>query len=127
MASDDGPNGGSTEMTVASTSRSHVLENGVERSNGDQKDNDTKAKEKEVTNLVPFHKLFSFADSTDVLLMVVGTIGSVANGLCLPLMSILIGELTDAFGQNQDNDRVVNRVSKVKYYTCYAHFEFQLI
>ncbi|MGV7428829.1 hypothetical protein PJI19_29200, partial [Mycobacterium kansasii] len=83
------------------------------RSNGNQKDSDNKAKEKEVTNLVPFHKLFSFADSTDVILMIVGTIGAVGNGLCLPLMTILLGELTDAFGRNQNNDEVVDKVTKV--------------
>ncbi|KAI6684262.1 hypothetical protein NL676_030175 [Syzygium grande] len=47
-----------------------------------------KSKRDEKENLVPFHKLFSFADSTDTLLMVVGSIGAVGNDLSLPLMTV---------------------------------------
>ncbi|KAI6679006.1 hypothetical protein NL676_039802 [Syzygium grande] len=47
-----------------------------------------KSKRDEKGNLVPFHKLFSFADSTDILLMVVGSIGAVGNDLSLPLMTV---------------------------------------
>ncbi|KAI4383199.1 hypothetical protein MLD38_009066 [Melastoma candidum] len=61
---------------------------------------------------VPFHKLFSFADSTDVLLMVIGTVGAVGNGLGMPLMTILFGQLIDSFGQNSQTD-VVQVISKV--------------
>jgi ATP-binding cassette subfamily B (MDR/TAP) protein 1 len=70
----------------------------------------TKAKQE----TVPFHKLFTFADSTDILLMVVGTIGAIGNGLGLPLMTLLFGEMIDSFGSNQSNtDDVVQQVSKV--------------
>lgn len=68
--------------------------------------------QKEVTNTVPFYKLFAFADSADKLLMLVGTIGAVGNGVSLPLMTILFGQLIDSFGQNQSKD-VVSVVSKV--------------
>lgn len=61
----------------------------------------------------PFYKLFSFADSTDVVLMIVGTIAAVGNGLSLPLMTVLFGEVTDSFGQNQGDKDVVHAVSKV--------------
>ncbi|XP_031111349.1 ABC transporter B family member 4-like [Ipomoea triloba] len=61
----------------------------------------------------PFYKLFSFADSTDILLMIVGTIAAVGNGLSLPLMTVLFGDVTDAFGQNQGDKDVVHAVSKV--------------
>ncbi|GAV90154.1 ABC_tran domain-containing protein/ABC_membrane domain-containing protein [Cephalotus follicularis] len=64
------------------------------------------------TNTVPLHKLFSFADSTDYLLMILGTVGAVGNGVSMPLMTIIFGELTDSFGQNL-NDNVVHAVSKV--------------
>ncbi|XP_052151899.1 ABC transporter B family member 20-like [Oryza glaberrima] len=47
-----------------------------------------------------FHKLFAFADKTDVAL---GTLGAVANGIALPFMTVLFGNLIDA----------VNRVSMV--------------
>lgn len=42
----------------------------------------TKEKEKESTNSVPFYRLFAFADSIDYMLMIVGTVGAVANGMC---------------------------------------------
>ncbi|CAI0375867.1 unnamed protein product, partial [Linum tenue] len=65
---------------------------------------------------VAFHKLFtSAADSTDALLMTLGTIGAMGNGLAMPLMSILFGQLTDSFGQNQQSSsaQVVHLVSQV--------------
>lgn len=78
-------------------------------------DQEKKDEGKEPTNTVPFLKLFHFADSYDHLLMIIGTIGAVGNGLCLPLMTILFGELTDSFGQTQgDIKQVVRVVSKVK-------------
>ncbi|XP_020580289.1 ABC transporter B family member 9-like [Phalaenopsis equestris] len=61
---------------------------------------------------VAFYKLFSFADSKDVLLMLVGFCGAVASGVAMPLMSFIFGELSNAFGvANRDN--VVRDVSKV--------------
>lgn len=72
--------------------------------------------DKKRSKTVAFHKLFSFADSTDVLLMISGTIGAIGNGLRMPIMAILFGQLTDAFGNinpNTFND-IVHIVSKVK-------------
>ncbi|KAJ4775062.1 ABC transporter B family member 21 [Rhynchospora pubera] len=62
---------------------------------------------------VPFYKLFAFADSKDVVLMLLGTAGSVANGAALPLMTVLFGNLIDAFGGAISQHEVVNRVAKV--------------
>lgn len=76
---------------------------GSEKSGGDQS-----------TKTVPFLKLFSFADSRDVCLMIVGIIGAIGNGLGLPLMTILFGELINVLGSNQHNKDVVRVVSKVK-------------
>jgi ATP-binding cassette subfamily B (MDR/TAP) protein 1 len=64
------------------------------------------------TKTVPFLKLFSFADSTDVLLMIIGTIGAIGNGLGMPIMTILFGEMINVLGSNQKNT-VVRAVSKV--------------
>ncbi|THG10813.1 hypothetical protein TEA_002096 [Camellia sinensis var. sinensis] len=64
-------------------------------------------------NTVPFFKLFAFADSADVVLMLFGTIGAVGNGICMPLMTVLLGQLIDSFGQNQNNKQVVRVVSQV--------------
>jgi len=63
---------------------------------------------------VPFHKLFAFADATDKALMIIGSIGAIGNGVCEPLMTILLGDLIDAFGQNQDNNKhIVHIISQV--------------
>ncbi|ANM66482.1 P-glycoprotein 3 [Arabidopsis thaliana] len=67
----------------------------------------------EKTKTVPFYKLFSFSDSTDVLLMIVGSIGAIGNGVGFPLMTLLFGDLIDSIGQNQSNKDIVEIVSKV--------------
>ena len=54
----------------------------------------------EKTQAVPLLKLFSFADSTDVALMIVGTVGAIASGLGMPLMTILFGQMINSFGNN---------------------------
>jgi hypothetical protein len=33
---------------------------------------------------VAFSRMFEFADRTDLILMILGTIGGIVNGLCLP-------------------------------------------
>ncbi|KAL9257085.1 ABC transporter B family member 11-like protein [Drosera capensis] len=68
---------------------------------------------------IPFHKLFSFADTTDIVLMILGTIGAIANGASMPLMSIIFGNLIDSFGLNQGGD-VVKVVSKVSLKFVYV-------
>ncbi|KAL2535447.1 ABC transporter B family member 4 [Forsythia ovata] len=76
-------------------------------------DDSSKSKEKETMNSVPFYKLFFSVDSKDKLLMIVGTIAAIGNGLNPPLMAFLFGELADAFGQTkiQDISPVVSKVS----------------
>ncbi|OIW00186.1 hypothetical protein TanjilG_29176 [Lupinus angustifolius] len=71
-------------------------------------------KEKKGSNkTVSFYKLFSFADSWDHLMMFIGTISAVANGISFPLMTIIIGDTIDAFGGNANTTQVVHEVSKV--------------
>nr|XP_043635409.1 ABC transporter B family member 21-like [Erigeron canadensis] len=96
-------NTGDKEMAEASTSGG----------DGAQDTGLSKEKETEKTETVPFYKLFSFADSTDYILMIVGTIGAMANGVSMPLMTILFGDLINSFGENQNNDEVVDAVTKV--------------
>jgi ATP-binding cassette, subfamily B (MDR/TAP), member 1 len=62
---------------------------------------------------VPFHRLFAFADSADVALMLLGALGAVANGAALPFMTVLFGNLIDAFGGALSVHDVVSRVSMV--------------
>lgn len=61
---------------------------------------------------VSFFKLFSFADKTDVALMTIGTISAVANGVTQPLMTLIFGQLINAFGTT-DPDHMVKEVWKV--------------
>ncbi|KAI3732543.1 hypothetical protein L1987_63749 [Smallanthus sonchifolius] len=70
-------------------------------------------KKKESSETVPFFKLFAFADLTDYILMFTGTFGAIGNGICLPLMSVLLGDLINSFGLTHNNDNVVDVVSKV--------------
>ncbi|CAA0157464.1 unnamed protein product [Arabidopsis thaliana] len=70
-------------------------------------------KNEEKANTVPFYKLFAFADSSDVLLMICGSIGAIGNGMSLPVMTLLFGDLIDSFGKNQNNKDIVDVVSKV--------------
>ena len=68
---------------------------------------------KKMKNVVPYYKLFSFADSIDLALMIVGTVAAIANGLAPPLGTINFGTLMNSFGQNTDPHIVVHEVSKV--------------
>ncbi|GMI98930.1 P-glycoprotein 21, ATP-binding cassette B21 [Hibiscus trionum] len=105
---------GDTNSNEASASKSQeeVKPEKISSVNGENQDSDS-SKGDEKTNSVPLYKLFAFADSRDKVLMIVGTIGAIGNGLCMPLMTILFGDLIDAFGQNQSDNRVVDVVSRV--------------
>jgi ATP-binding cassette subfamily B (MDR/TAP) protein 1 len=65
------------------------------------------------TPRVPFHRLFAFADCTDAVLMLLGALGAVANGAAMPFMTVLFGNLIDAFGGALSIHDVVERVSMV--------------
>ncbi|KAE8697979.1 ABC transporter B family member 12 [Hibiscus syriacus] len=103
---------GDFDLNEASVSKSGLVPEKDRGMNGGNRNLET-PKGNEKTNTVPFFKLFAFADATDVLLMIAGTIGAIGNGISMPLMTILFGELTDSFGQNQNNNEVVNSVSEV--------------
>ncbi|KAK8693268.1 hypothetical protein V6N13_070859 [Hibiscus sabdariffa] len=99
-----------TNMHEVSTSKSR--EASVSGVNGENQDSES-SKGDEKTNYVPLYTLFAFADLRDIMLMIVGLIGAIGNGLCMPLMTILFGDLIGAFGQNQNNNEVVDAVSEV--------------
>ncbi|CAL9779779.1 unnamed protein product [Musa acuminata subsp. burmannicoides] len=85
-------------------------------SSSDKRELEARGKNKnqdETKFTVPFYRLFSFADSTDVILMVVGSLGALGNGLALPLMTVLFGDLIQSFGGASDIHDVLRRVSKV--------------
>ncbi|XP_024197523.1 ABC transporter B family member 3 isoform X1 [Rosa chinensis] len=74
---------------------------------------DTGKSKEDATGSVPYYKLFSFADSMDYLLMSVGTISAIGNGLCMPLMTVIMGEVINSFGETPNTKKVVGIVSKV--------------
>ncbi|GAU17718.1 hypothetical protein TSUD_07800 [Trifolium subterraneum] len=79
----------------------------------DRKQDSEKSKAKdEKTETVPLYKLFSFADPLDRLLMLVGTVGAIGNGLSIPLMLLIFGSLINSFGDSTDSN-VVDEISKV--------------
>ncbi|GMF60542.1 unnamed protein product [Phytophthora fragariaefolia] len=68
---------------------------------------------------VPLLELFSFADATDRLLMVVGTLGALGAGSLRPVMVLLFGDLINSFGSTSqteggqtDISPSVNRVAR---------------
>nr|GEU90366.1 ABC transporter B family member 11-like isoform X1 [Tanacetum cinerariifolium] len=64
-------------------------------------------------DVVPYCKLFAFADSTDYLLMFVGAISAIGSGICIPMQTLIFGELIDAYSQTTDDKAIVHQVSKV--------------
>ncbi|RZC89153.1 hypothetical protein C5167_030848 [Papaver somniferum] len=83
----------------------------------DRKGEQSEEKSKGEVNTVPFYKLFAFADSKDVILIVVGTIAAIVDGVAMPLMTVLLGDLIDSFGQS-DNKNTVRVVSKCQLSDC---------
>ncbi|KAM0951265.1 putative ABC-type xenobiotic transporter [Dioscorea sansibarensis] len=95
-------------------SRSNSKVVNAEQNPRDMKDTKDSKKEEEVkSSSVPFYKLFSSADSIDVVLMILGTVGAVANGSALPLTTLLFGNLINSFGGNKNDHSVLHQVSKV--------------
>lgn len=68
---------------------------------------------KEAKPILPFYKLFSFADRLDIFLMITGTIGAIGNGISTPLMAILFGNFTNSFGISSKTGQLIDAVSKV--------------
>lgn len=105
----------------ASASTSHSP---VEESQEPPKKADTQKRKKkeENTHVLPYYKLYSFADFTDFLLIGVGTVAAIGNGISMPLMTLLLGNLVNAFGQNANIEQVVDEVSKVLFQTLFLYF-----
>ncbi|KAL9235184.1 hypothetical protein vseg_009971 [Gypsophila vaccaria] len=93
--------------------RNEVDDTSVSHAEVAQDQHEVKKEENVSAKKVPFYKLFCFADSTDTALMFFGFIGAAANGLATPLMAVLLGDLIDAFGRNQNTRHVVHVVSEV--------------
>ncbi|KAK3161660.1 hypothetical protein QOZ80_1BG0079860 [Eleusine coracana subsp. coracana] len=78
----------------------------------DAKEKDGKKEEKkDAGKRVSFTGLFRYADGTDVLLMLVGSVAAMANGVSQPLMTVIFGQMINAFG-GATIDNVLSRVNE---------------
>jgi hypothetical protein len=60
----------------------------------DGKERDDKKQEEKDAGKVSFTGLFRYTDDTDVLLMLVGTVAAMANGVSQPLMTLIMARLS---------------------------------
>ncbi|KAL8460800.1 hypothetical protein ACS0TY_032345 [Phlomoides rotata] len=65
-----------------------------------------------VNQKVGLHKLLSYADRIDVVLMIVGSIGAVANGASQPISTLTFSQLVTTLGQ-PDPAQLLHQVSQV--------------
>ena len=63
----------------------------------DEKDPDKKTPDSDPVNSLTITQLFRFADKYDLILITFGSIGAAANGAALPLMTIIFGDIINAF------------------------------
>eukprot|EP00743_Colponemidia_sp_Colp-15_P010726 GILK01011850.1.p1 GENE.GILK01011850.1~~GILK01011850.1.p1 ORF type:complete len:1311 (+),score=265.06 GILK01011850.1:141-3935(+) len=61
---------------------------------------------------VEYKKLFRFADSTDKLLMLLGSIAAIGNGGALPAFSIVFGSMIDTLGASATAEDMYNSVKE---------------
>ena len=97
--------GGGGEMGMAVETTKTTLQGVGEKEKAVVDDDDQQQK-------VSFYKLFLFADKMDVVLMIVGTIGAIGNGVSQPLMTLLFGQLINSFGSSIPSN-VIDEVSQV--------------
>ncbi|KAH7513544.1 hypothetical protein FEM48_Zijuj12G0211500 [Ziziphus jujuba var. spinosa] len=101
-----------TEQATIRASYSSIVDSKREPENI-RNEQDTSKRIDNSRNSVPYYKLFSFADSVDYVLMFAGTAGAIANGMSMPLMTLIFGSLVNSFGGYGSNKEVVREVSKV--------------
>nr|XP_014352476.1 PREDICTED: multidrug resistance protein 1-like isoform X2 [Latimeria chalumnae] len=75
------------EMSSSKTENTENATDGLEE----------KKQKKQKPKMVGPLQVFKFADRLDILLIIVGTLASVTHGVCLPLLTILFGDMTNGF------------------------------
>jgi ATP-binding cassette subfamily B (MDR/TAP) protein 1 len=80
---------------------------------GDQNGRDGEEKDVTPAKKVSLLGMFRYADRLDVLLMVVGTVAAVGNGMAEPLVTVLFGKVIDSFGDSTTQS-ILRIVSKVR-------------
>ncbi|MED6197451.1 ABC transporter B member 11 [Stylosanthes scabra] len=98
---------------IASNPPAGTVQGSIQSNSEKELDSEKRKAKDEAKNKIPFYKLFSFADPLDYALLIVGTIGAVGNGMANPLMTVVFGNLIDAFGGTSNSQKVVHDVSKL--------------
>ncbi|KAI3933854.1 hypothetical protein MKX01_028180 [Papaver californicum] len=75
-----------------------------------KKTTDGDDQEKKESEVIPYYKLFSFADRYDILMMSIGTVSSIGSGLGLPLLVPMLGQVVDSIGRFE-NSNLVNKIA----------------
>ncbi|XP_040901258.1 ATP-binding cassette, sub-family B (MDR/TAP), member 4 [Toxotes jaculatrix] len=89
---------GKSEMEMLSTANSEQNGDLCEKRNDNKKSRKKKKKEKEPElPMVGPIAVFRFADSLDIVMILTGTVMAMANGVVLPLMCVVFGDMTDSF------------------------------
>lgn len=73
---------------------------------------DGEKKDEAAAKKLPLLGMFRYADRLDVLLMVVGTVGAVANGMVESFVTLLFGNVINSFGQSTA-ESILPSVTKV--------------
>ncbi|XP_063777832.1 ATP-binding cassette sub-family B member 5-like isoform X2 [Pseudophryne corroboree] len=63
---------------------------------GSEREENDKTGEKEKAKSVGPISIFRYADGLDVFYMIIGSLGALLNGICIPIMHIVFGEMTDS-------------------------------
>ncbi|KAL9337161.1 hypothetical protein Peur_068930 [Populus x canadensis] len=89
-------------------------------------ENEKKKDKKIINKPLPFHKLLSYADAVDWLLMALGTLGSIIHGTAQPIGYLLLGKALNAFGSNIGDDaamvKALDKVIPFVWYMAIATF-----
>lgn len=75
--------------------------------------------EQKKVGYVPFHKLYAFADSYDLVLIIFGTLGALVAGAPLPLAAYIFGNALDALAWS-DPHKQVQRMSVTALHALFA-------
>ena len=90
-------------------------------------ENEKKKDKKIINKPLPFHKLLSYADAVDWLLMALGTLGSIIHGTAQPIGYLLLGKALNAFGSNIGDDAaMVKALDKVCIYMYICNIPMHL-
>jgi ATP-binding cassette subfamily B (MDR/TAP) protein 1 len=83
------------------------------RERGEDEEREGSKRKKAVAMKVPFFGMFRYAGRADLVLMAVGTVAAMVNGMSEPLMTVVFSTVIETFGSSDDST-ILHRVSKVR-------------